>query len=371
LYVKNSTIGVIGPTETSSIEIENSSIDGLELSFVPGTVVDVYDLRAGFFEYLDLKDKVSSSFHVFNFKINKTSIATLYLGVWYDSRTLISSSEFDSFGIIIPSNISARIDSIRPGFFEYENLGQTIVKKSRLAAIFVHMEFSENSVVTVVNSTVGLFPGHRSTLYVKDSLVDGINTHGWWSFLGSLCFENTTWRGGILVYDSNLYITGNVTFVFPNFDITWHSSIITRNYEVVLKDAHRRFVSDTTLTLKSEDGAVIWNGVTDSLGTAFFNMTYTDSNYTDTSRLESFDGNYSGMLDVGLLSDTPLVLIMKYFADLNGDGTINIVDVSIVAKAFNSRQGDVNWNKIADLDKNGQVNILDIALVAKDYGKTV
>jgi hypothetical protein len=56
--------------------------------------------------------------------------------------------------------------------------------------------------------------------------------------------------------------------------------------------------------------------------------------------------------------------------DLNKDGTVNIVDISIVAKAFNSKPGDPNWNVIADLDKNAMVNIIDMSMVAKDYGKT-
>jgi outer membrane protein assembly factor BamB len=56
--------------------------------------------------------------------------------------------------------------------------------------------------------------------------------------------------------------------------------------------------------------------------------------------------------------------------DLNRDGKVNIVDISIVARAFGSREGDPNWNVIADLNKDGIVNILDIAAVAKDYGKT-
>ncbi len=59
---------------------------------------------------------------------------------------------------------------------------------------------------------------------------------------------------------------------------------------------------------------------------------------------------------------------LKY--DLNGDGTVNILDISIVAEAFGSRVGDSNWNIIADLDKNQVINILDISMVAKDYGKT-
>lgn len=56
--------------------------------------------------------------------------------------------------------------------------------------------------------------------------------------------------------------------------------------------------------------------------------------------------------------------------DLNQDGTVNILDISIVARAFGSKPGDPTWNAIADIDKNNWVNIVDISLVAKDYGKT-
>lgn len=57
--------------------------------------------------------------------------------------------------------------------------------------------------------------------------------------------------------------------------------------------------------------------------------------------------------------------------DLNQDGTVNIVDISIVAMAFGTKLGDDNWNEVADLDKNEEINIIDISTVAMDYGKTV
>lgn len=59
--------------------------------------------------------------------------------------------------------------------------------------------------------------------------------------------------------------------------------------------------------------------------------------------------------------------------DLNKDGTVNIVDITIVAVAW-SPEGTTpenpNWNPTADVDKNGIINIIDIATVARDYGKT-
>jgi len=57
--------------------------------------------------------------------------------------------------------------------------------------------------------------------------------------------------------------------------------------------------------------------------------------------------------------------------DLNKDGTVNIMDIAIVAKAYGTKLGDEEWNEIADMDKNGEINIIDIAKVAKDYGKTI
>ena len=57
--------------------------------------------------------------------------------------------------------------------------------------------------------------------------------------------------------------------------------------------------------------------------------------------------------------------------DLNLDGVVNIVDVTIVARAYMNKPGDPNWNVIADVDKNGIVNIVDITIVAREYGKTV
>jgi hypothetical protein len=61
----------------------------------------------------------------------------------------------------------------------------------------------------------------------------------------------------------------------------------------------------------------------------------------------------------------------SFSSDLNGDGTVNILDISLVAKAYSSKQGDTSWNEIADLNNDGMINILDISLVARDYGKTV
>jgi peptide/nickel transport system substrate-binding protein len=56
-------------------------------------------------------------------------------------------------------------------------------------------------------------------------------------------------------------------------------------------------------------------------------------------------------------------------ADLNGDGNVNILDLSIVARSFGTRPGDPRWITIADVNDDRVVNIVDIAYAARAFGQ--
>ncbi|WP_340003324.1 discoidin domain-containing protein [Paenibacillus sp. FSL K6-0276] len=55
----------------------------------------------------------------------------------------------------------------------------------------------------------------------------------------------------------------------------------------------------------------------------------------------------------------------KITADVNGDGSISIGDLAIVAKVYGSHQGQAGWNEKADVNHDGTVDIIDLAIVAK------
>jgi hypothetical protein len=57
--------------------------------------------------------------------------------------------------------------------------------------------------------------------------------------------------------------------------------------------------------------------------------------------------------------------------DVNYDSVVNIVDVSIIAKAFGSSMGDVNWNCRCDLNSDKIINILDLSVAASSFRKTM
>jgi len=56
--------------------------------------------------------------------------------------------------------------------------------------------------------------------------------------------------------------------------------------------------------------------------------------------------------------------------DLNGDCTVNIIDLNIVARAYGTRPGNEKWNPVADLNDDDVINIIDMNIVARQYGKT-
>jgi len=53
--------------------------------------------------------------------------------------------------------------------------------------------------------------------------------------------------------------------------------------------------------------------------------------------------------------------------DLNGDGKINIQDVTIWGLAFGSVPGNSRWNTSADIDGNGKVDVVDGILICKAF----
>ncbi len=61
---------------------------------------------------------------------------------------------------------------------------------------------------------------------------------------------------------------------------------------------------------------------------------------------------------------------LKLIGDVNGDCTVNIVDLVLVASIFGSTPSSAKWNPSADLNNDGVINIVDLVLVAGSFGKT-
>jgi parallel beta-helix repeat protein len=54
--------------------------------------------------------------------------------------------------------------------------------------------------------------------------------------------------------------------------------------------------------------------------------------------------------------------------DINGDGTINKQDLTLLEQAYGSTSGSPNWYADADLNKDGLINITDLYILGKNFG---
>lgn len=55
--------------------------------------------------------------------------------------------------------------------------------------------------------------------------------------------------------------------------------------------------------------------------------------------------------------------------DLNGDFTVGLSDLVLLAKAYGSNPGDTKWNPNGDIDSNGVVGLTDLVILATHYGQ--
>ena len=57
--------------------------------------------------------------------------------------------------------------------------------------------------------------------------------------------------------------------------------------------------------------------------------------------------------------------------DLNKDGVVNMTDVILMAKAFNSVRGDNEYIASYDLNSDGSINMLDVIIIAKAFNTVI
>lgn len=87
-------------------------------------------------------------------------------------------------------------------------------------------------------------------------------------------------------------------------------------------------------------------------------VTFTTSNF----------GRYEYYCEYHPLSMHGQVQVLKS-PDINGDRSVNIVDLAQVGAAFGAIPSSPNWNPNADLNFDSVINIIDLAIVAANFGR--
>ena len=202
--------------------------------------------------------------------------------------------------------------------------------------------------ITATRRSIWLHYSHNNT--ISDNTVMG--NFSWRGIV--LCGQssnNTIIRNTIKDNEEGLGITGENNFII-------HNNFINNQKQAVMIESHYNAWNNTYEGNYWSD----YNG-TDHYSGIVQNITGSDG-----------IGDTQYVIDDNNIDHYPLMVpwaseLVK--ADLNNDGVINILDISIIAIAFGSTPENPNWNEMADLNNDQIINILDISMVAKEYGKTV
>ncbi len=134
-------------------------------------------------------------------------------------------------------------------------------------------------------------------------------------------------------------------------------------------------ISTTTKTLT---GSLSLNAVNDTSKATIFSKTFSISLSFGTSNTVKF-GLSIPFVPVMLATSCTITIDSTAVAsctlsrdpDVNHDGTVNILDVSMLAYAYGSTVGSARYSQAVDLNADGIVNIIDAAIIAYYYGEPV
>lgn len=164
----------------------------------------------------------------------------------------------------------------------------------------------DDSFATVLDSEITFF----GTGYGNASSFVSNSTISQWEvkdFLGEVTFENVAIKGILEIASSHFHIYGNVTFPSVNH---WENSNVTRNFNVILSNESGYPMASVELELVDGSDKVIWNGFSDDLGRANFNLTLSDGNYTDALRIKASKGTRFSTKFVTFCSETPILMVL-------------------------------------------------------------
>jgi hypothetical protein len=213
-------------------------------------------------------------------------------------------------------NVTGELHGLRPGHYDYFRLRDHVTGFTPPDVILENSDIVSGFLVSVYCSHILIDDsilelrsyGVRDDITTTNSHISSLMLY--LSQDSVLNFDNVTLDSlDVYVPAISVTIKGNIDFSSAARVSRWYGpSTVNRQYPVQVQNNAGNPISGANLHLYAPDNHLVWNGTTDTLGRASFTLSFTDSNYTDTLRLEAVKGNLFDTQGVTLLSDTPIVL---------------------------------------------------------------
>jgi parallel beta-helix repeat protein len=260
-----------------------------------------------------------------------------------------------------------RYNGTYPEGFKISNISNLTIRRVIISDCYwaIHMTQCSNCTIEeneITNNSYGIFPEwSNNSLIMKNKIM---NNQG----------------GGIYVANSfNFIIKQNLIAANPSFGIGFigstNSTVIMnaisnnggpgiRIYTSTnIRLHHNDFVNNADKAF-SQSSTVIWDDGSEG-------NYWSDYNGTDANQDGIGDTPY--VIDSNNADRYPLMrpLTVTLMGDINYDGVVNILDITIIGSAYGSNQTEPNYNLQADLaPPYGVINMFDAVTCAAHYAET-
>jgi parallel beta-helix repeat protein len=151
----------------------------------------------------------------------------------------------------------------------------------------------------------------------------------------------------------------NITVVAENQGTSTETFNVTTRYENTTLGIFETVGTQEVTSLAPEQNVILtftWN-TTDAQPCVYYTIKAEAS--TVPGEIDTTDNTY-----------TDGTVKIKIEGDINGDGIVDIADLTIVAVAYGLFEGEPGYDPEADLNKDGIIDIADISIVTMYYGNT-
>jgi len=172
------------------------------------------------------------------------------------------------------------------------------------------------------------------------------------------------YSGILLYYSSSNSISGN-NMTGNNDGIEFYFSSSYNSF------FHNNFINNAQQVF-SLDSMNVWDDGYPSGGNYWSDYTGTDGFRGPFQNETGSDGigDTPYGIDQSNIDHYPLMhLWVRLRGDINGDGVVDIYDAILLANAYNSARGKVNWNPDADINGDNIVDIYDAIILANHYNQ--
>ena len=299
---------------------------------------------AGFVALVD-----SENITVKNLSLTGNEYGTLMA---YSNNSLVTGNSFsyNSYGLYLIHSSRNRIDDnvvsdnvcgiFNDKYSSGNNITEnTIVRNSGYGILFHGPGDERNRIVNnlIANSTLGIhFGGYSHYNKISQNIIRYCHTG-----------VSIDWSQYVTISENNITANkqGLVFFMLTGPNLVFHNNFVGNDWQA------------STETLE------LWDNGYPSGGNYWSDYSGVDSNHDGI-------GDTPYVINAQNRDNYPLIRLWGPHArmDVNGDGSINVLDLIVIAQALGAHPGDPKWNPRADAKEDNVVNVLDLILVAKYLG---